>query len=541
MATALRSDRDTRIEIFAEIRRLAILKTNTEQSKAEIPKYERERNQGVQENLISCSSCKAMISRRSMARHAHLCIEGNSYPISMGIFGLENQDLDSDFHKQVLNGLRDDTCGNYILKDKWLLCFGRYVFTGKNKDPGKIVETVKTVRNQMRQLSRLFIELQTLRPVFDLNKNIIDLFHHRNHENLMKAVNNLSMDHDKNLKHGLKLGLYFTILSAAKFFHAFFLQQEKDELTNQLDKFVRVLKMNEPLNFGDARFKMEQQRQRVSRKPHALPLEEDLEVVRKSLMSTIKAISDLDMLEITIQDYVKLRNATCTRLTLLNARRGGEPSRLLLEHLEEGLKDSWIHQSNLVELDPLEKKLLDQIKICYQSGKGGKRLVPLLLPNDTLKALEIIKNKYLRNQFKISPSNMFVFAPINTEHKSKQSHLDGSSALKESLKDLQLSNASRINATANRHYVSTIYATLHVTDPRERHFFYEHLGHDSRINQDNYQCPPALMTVTKVGKRLLDFESGMSFCSIKKSKYLKKIKIKPWTFLKGSINKRINF
>ena len=82
--------------------------------------------------------------------------------------------------------------------------------------------------------------------------------------------------------------------------------------------------------------------------PHALPLEEDLEVVRKSLMSTIKAISDLDKLEITIQDYVKLRHATCTRLTLLNARRGGEPSRLLLKYLEEGLKDGWIHQSNLV-------------------------------------------------------------------------------------------------------------------------------------------------------------------------------------------------
>lgn len=92
------------------------------------------------------------------------------------------------------------------------------------------------------------------------------------------------------------------------------------------------------------------------------------------------------MLEITIQDYVKLSNATCKRLTLLNARRGGEPGRLLLGHPEEGLKDGWIYQSNHVELDPLEMKFLDQIKICYQSGKSWMRLVPLLLPNDTLKA-----------------------------------------------------------------------------------------------------------------------------------------------------------
>ena len=118
--------------------------------------------------------------------------------------------------------------------------------------------------------------------------------------------------------------------------------------------------------------------------------------------------------------------------------------------------------------------------------------MPLILPNDTLKALGIIKNKYLRNQFKISPSNMFVFAPINTEHKSKQSHLDGSNALKESLKDLQLSNASRINTTANRLYVSTIYETFHVTDPRERHFSYEHLGHDPKINQDKSSMPSCI-------------------------------------------------
>ena len=84
----------------------------------------------------------------------------------------------------------------------------------------------------------------------------------------MKAVNNLSMDENKNLKRGLKLGLYFSILSAAKFLHAYFLQQENDELIKS--KFIRVLKINEPLNSGDGNFKLGQQRQQVSRKPHAL-------------------------------------------------------------------------------------------------------------------------------------------------------------------------------------------------------------------------------------------------------------------------------
>ena len=46
----------------------------------------------------------------------------------------------------------------------------------------------------------------------------------------------------------------------------------------------------------------------------------------------------------TVHYYVELRNLLMTRLTLLNAHRGGKVSILELEDWEDGKVDGWIDQ-----------------------------------------------------------------------------------------------------------------------------------------------------------------------------------------------------
>lgn len=129
----------------------------------------------------------------------------------------------------------------------------------------------------------------------------------------------------------------------------------------------------------------------------------------------------------------------------------------------------------------------------------------------------LLINATIRQRFQISSENPFVLATTNTSHKIKHPHLDGWHALKDSIKPLSLTNAEKINATKNRHYISTIYASLHIENPEERQCFYDHLGHGADINKDNYQCPPALRTIKTVGKRLLQIEKSkctILFCLI---------------------------
>ena len=48
---------------------------------------------------------------------------------------------------------------------------------------------------------------------------------------------------------------------------------------------------------------------------------------------------------------------------------------------------------------------------------------------------------------------------------------------------------------------------LDVSD-QERGKFYEHMGHSSDINRDVYQAPPAITTITSVGRHLYTLDQG---------------------------------
>ena len=80
-------------------------------------------------------------------------------------------------------------------------------------------------------------------------------------------------------------------------------------------------------------------------------------------------------------------------------------------------------------------------------------------------------------------------------------------ALKECLKKVDLKKPGLINATNNRHRVSTDYAALHLSES-ERSVFYKHMGHSESMNEDVYQTPQGITHITTVGKRLMEIQIG---------------------------------
>ena len=70
--------------------------------------------------------------------------------------------------------------------------------------------------------------------------------------------------------------------------------------------------------------------------------------------------------------YVELRDVACTRLTLLNGRRGGDPDRFLMSDWKDAESDAWIDTQRLKTLDILDQKLVQFMKISYMTGKGMK-------------------------------------------------------------------------------------------------------------------------------------------------------------------------
>ena len=99
----------------------------------------------------------------------------------------------------------------------------------------------------------------------------------------------------------------------------------------QFDKFHSVFNLFWNRWFSEAQYDVQKDRQVRLRKPKRLPNNETIPELRNYNVTSIKKIVSDQYNFITHSDYVTLRDHLICRLTLFNARRRCEPSRLLLD------------------------------------------------------------------------------------------------------------------------------------------------------------------------------------------------------------------
>ena len=119
---------------------------------------------------------------------------------------------------------------NFVKTDNWMMLFGSLFFAGKNRDPSKIVNTVKAVQAELRKLSRLYVEFVQIESDTTTRTDLMDMFNHKHYRSVMKAIN-VHANKKEKLKHGLKLNCYYYLLN---FFHGYFLQKDEKLLSEQL-------------------------------------------------------------------------------------------------------------------------------------------------------------------------------------------------------------------------------------------------------------------------------------------------------------------
>ncbi|KAL8573817.1 hypothetical protein ACOMHN_019091 [Nucella lapillus] len=144
------------------------------------------------------------------------------------------------------------------------------------------------------------------------------------------------------------------------------------------------------------------------------------------------------------------------------------------------------------------------------SGKGGKRLVPVLIPHDTVEPLQKLVME--RQNANIHKDNLFLFP--NTG--GSLDHAIGWN----SLKTVTLAMGNQLKrhlliADKFRHRASTLYALLDVAE-HERDIFQAHGSrHSAEINRNVYQCPLAVKEITKVGGFLASIDGVRSLTQSK--------------------------
>ena len=140
---------------------------------------------------------------------------------------------------------------------------------------------------------------------------------------------------------------------------------------------------------------------------------------------------------------------------------------------------------------------------------GNRHLVPLIIPSDTVAALDMLAFKECRKACEIVDDNEYLFA--NT--RASNDHTSGWHSLHRIMDKLQLKHPEKIKSTTNRHRLSTIMASMDLTE-QDRGSVYAHMEHSKTINQTIYQVPPAVMELTRVGRRIVEIDEGNYFESM---------------------------
>ena len=327
----------------------------------------------------------------------------------------------------------------------------------------------------------------------------------RNFVVLVDAIESYTRSDTDEVKSGLKINLYYLIRKMVKIQKGTYLMNDCDEMAAELDKFQEVLSLNYNLVFSDATYNLNRRRQIKLRRPEELPSEDDVAKLKEyTIQQTEKLLQD----KFRVWDphaFAELRDLTVSRLTLFNARRGGEPARMSINEWQDAENSVWLDPARKEKMDDMELSLFSNMKLTYQGGKGNNHLVPILIPQDTLEAMKTLADKDVRGTSSVHEANQYMFAHTQLS----ASHVGGWHAVNRICVDAQVEHRDRLTATKMRHRVSTLYAATDVPED-ERQFFYKHMGHSSSINANVYQAPLAESEILKVGRHLMRMDGAQN-------------------------------
>lgn len=462
-----------------------------------------------------CSLCKGYFVRKHFRKHVSICsaAEGNTHTpagIQLEILS-DNITFSEAFQKNILKDFWKDEIGNFCRSDTYIKEFGYHLFRIVQANIDKSDQNRKTIMAAMRMLAKLFFHFKEEAAKNNINVTTsLDMFKADNFQIFMDAVNEIAQKEDGGIKSGTKRNVGHLIKNVTQHLRGKFIWEKKKELVNDVDDFNSLFSNFKAVMFHSAEYNIKKNRQQELRCPKNLPDEQDVKKLQTYTVQKMKSIDDhYEFLEKS--EYILLRNLVVSRLTLYNARRGGEPCRLTYKEWENARNDVWINenQKNCVT-NPEEQDLLKSHKLTYQSGKCVNQTVPILFPKDTWKALEKLADPVIRQAAGISPDNIYLFPHI----KNSRFHASGWNCVSQGCDQAGLSK--KINATQMSHWMSTVYARLDHPDT-EKEAFYRHMGHSEEINKHVYQCPLGIEEITKVGRFLRNIDQGkypvLKFCS----------------------------
>ncbi|GFR59620.1 histone-lysine N-methyltransferase SETD8-A [Elysia marginata] len=322
----------------------------------------RERRQG-NEDLVICCGCQGFFSKRRIYQHKKKCshkglcgFKDVAVPQNVSSAGVVSE----EFLEKVVSCFRKDEVGNICRSDHAVLLLGDRLWAKSVKKKKRVI------MSDMRILGNLIHKMKDVRGSDFLGEDILK---RSNFDALKECILKLTTSETGEMKAGLKVSLEFVLKKLVKIMKGQYIMKNMMQEAEEVDLFSSVLSMSWDFIFYTAQVFCESRRN-VLRKPGDMPLEKDVQILRNVIISEMNVMVQEGDQVWDKHRFIRLRNLICTRLTLFNARRGGEPARMLLSDWTDAEENAWIDPQLVQNVsDPIEKSLLNQFKPVYQSGK----------------------------------------------------------------------------------------------------------------------------------------------------------------------------
>lgn len=181
----------------------------------------------------------------------------------------------------------------------------------------------------------------------------------RNHlqdlyEAIQQQVSIVDDKMERKEKHGQKLFLKAIILRSIKALHGYYAETMQDLKAKELKNFKDAYKFKSCELFSSARQMCVKNSMEKLRRPETLSKEMDIQKLKWFIHEEISQ----NVTNFSVERYSWLRTLIVSRLTLFNARRGEEASRMLQTEWEDVERNVWVPQEQVASVEDSEEKFL---------------------------------------------------------------------------------------------------------------------------------------------------------------------------------------
>jgi len=453
------NDREKRT-VFTQLNRTGILKHNMRISGHKGAVLQQERRSKSKGGVVVCDGCSGLFHRHWFSSQRKRCTGEQCIqpkPVAATLY-YSSFRVDDDFKRDVLSNFSNDDVGKLCQENETMVMIGSKLYQKIRARKDKKMETKRSVMTDMRRLAHVFLRFRDLAqqsgtksPTGD-SVSVVDMFRRQNFNILEQAYSSYTCSTTDACKEksGLSLAVYYFLVKAARIVKVYHWVNDDSVKATEVTEFLDVLNFSKFNMIGGAIYNTNQNRQTKLRRADSFPQIADVNRLRTYMQSRMKELLEDKYLQWTSAEFVELRDLACARVTLFNARRGGEPARLHLTHWSDACKKVWFDKERIQSMSAEEQELVSKSFVMYQTGKGVNHLVPVLVPEDTVPALEKLTDGDVRDQCGVSRENCYVFPSAA----ASECNVSGWHALSRVCMKAGV-ECSRITATKMRHLAST--------------------------------------------------------------------------------------